>query len=69
MWGEVPKYQDYKNNEQVRKERETFLKKRSMVKQTLDQQIKDRIHEKEVVREQERMMDKMILKKAKEEIE
>lgn len=69
MWGEVPKFQAYKQEEAIRKERESFLKKRSMVKQTLDQQMQDRIKEKQAIKNKEREMDKMILEKAREEIE
>jgi hypothetical protein len=69
MWGEVPKYQAYLQEENKRKERETFLKKRSLVKNTLEQQMQDRLKEKQKEREREREMDNMILKRAKEEIE
>lgn len=46
MWGEVPKYQAFKDNEARKKERDVFLKKRSVVKNTLEQQMKDRLLEK-----------------------
>jgi hypothetical protein len=69
MWGEVPKYQAFKDNEARRKERDVFLKKRSVVKNTLEQQMKDRLLEKHKQKQKERIMDDMILKRAKEEIE
>jgi hypothetical protein len=41
QWAEVPKYQAYKEQEIKKKEKENFLQKRSMVKATLDKQIRD----------------------------
>ncbi len=54
MWGEVPKFLAYKQEEAKKKERDAFLKKRSMVKQTLDQQMQDRLREKQVAKDVER---------------
>jgi hypothetical protein len=45
------------------------MKKRSMVKQTLEQQIRDRLLEKEKQKQRDKEMDEIILKRARDEIE
>lgn len=45
------------------------MKKRSLVRQTLEKQIQDRVLEKQQKRKIEREMDDMILRRAQQEIE
>jgi hypothetical protein len=39
MWGELPKFNDYKHQQQIKKEKQDKLAKREQFLQTLDQQI------------------------------
>ena len=41
MWGEIPKYNHMKYQEQLKKERDDYIKKRTIVKETLDRQIQE----------------------------
>lgn len=37
MWGELPRFRDYKHKQQMQKEKEDHQQKRQNVKKTLDQ--------------------------------
>jgi len=36
LWGEIPKFQAYKQEQMKKAEKEAFMKKRSLVRQTLE---------------------------------
>ena len=69
MWGEIPKYNHMKYQEQLRKEKEQFLQKRQIVKKTLDQQIQEQQEEKRRQFEYMKAIDQQMLDKARNELE
>lgn len=68
-WGEIQRYGDLVEQEKRRKERNDYLNKQKQVKEVLDQQVKHVHEEREKLKEKQKQMDKMILEKAKAELD
>jgi len=69
VWGEVPRYQYLKYQEDLKREKEAQKQKRDRVRATLDEQVKARQASKMAHQDRAREVDARILAKAKAELD
>ena len=64
MWGELPKYQYKLHLDQLKKAKEDVKRKKILIKNTLDNQLKEQHDKKEQERAQAKEIDRQMLLKA-----
>ena len=67
-WGEVQKYSKVLDSEMRQKERSDFLNKQRLVKQTLDQQVQDRLKLKSKRKAERIEMDQQVIEKDRQDL-
>lgn len=68
-WAEIVKYEKERFEEEQQKQREDFINKRKMIKETLDKQLKERNQRIRQEREEKKHFDKILLDNAKKQEE
>eukprot|EP00347_Sterkiella_histriomuscorum_P005983 403354521 len=68
-WNEIVKFEKEKFEEEKQKQKEDFLYKRKMIKETLDKQLKDRNQRIKQEQEEKKKFDTILLQTAKQQID